>query len=66
MHELRHDEWVLVRKRFKGPGECGEAVFEETGDDEVDADADFAICGAESFSQSSEKMGMTNFPGPTY
>ena len=63
MHELRHYEWVLVRRSYKGPGECGEAVFEETGDGEVDADADFAICGAESFSQSSEKNGDDEFSG---
>ena len=64
MHELRHYQRVLVRRSLKGPGECGGEVFERLAD-EVDADADFAIGGEERFSQSSEKVGMKNSPGPT-
>jgi hypothetical protein len=41
-------------------------LSKKTGGEEVDADADFAICGAERISQFLERMGMTSSPGPTY
>jgi hypothetical protein len=65
MHELRHYERVFIKKESHGFRRIVEGGFRETGG-EVDAEGLASrSAAAKSFSQCSEKMGMTNSPGPT-